>query len=155
MTITITLHFKFICGMQLSLISVTTKKLNSSFSRTQPFKFSTMKNSTFNLVLPRSGIWEDCFCPVFFYRHADCYNLKTCSCLGNTVFSNSFIEFCHLEDGDISIQIQNLTNEMNGNRLSIFHEFFCRYNLKLIPPYRIYTNSFEIAIGKGLYLVLK
>ena len=128
-------------------IAVTTIKLYSSFSHTSTL-FSPLTNSTFNLVLPCPGTEEDCYCPVYFNDNAKCYNLISCNCLGNTAFENSPIEFCHLSEGNsMTMQIQNLTNELNGSRLSIFHELFCEYNF--IPPYRIYTNSFEIAIGKN------
>ena len=130
-----------------SSITATMVNLYSSLSRTLIFTFSNLITSTFHLVLPRSGFEEDCFCPVLFAEDSKYYDLKSCSCLNNTVFQNSYFNFCLTEDQKISFQIKNLTRNMNGSRLSIFHEFFCTRNF--LPPYRIYTHSFEIAIGKS------
>lgn len=123
--------------------------LYSSLSRTPLITISNLINSTFHLVLPRSGFEEDCFCPVFFTEDSKYYDLKSCSCLNSTVFQNSNFNFCVTDDHKISFQVKNLSSNMNGSHLSIFHEFFCTRNF--IPPYRIYAHLFEIAIGKSSY----
>ena len=131
----------------LSLVAAFAIKLNSSFAKTDYFNIST-SNVTFSIVLPQSGSEEDCFCPIFFFQDMDCYDLQSCSCLSKTNFSSSFFNFCRLpEDQGISMLIQNLTKEVNGSRIWIVHNFFCENNF--IPPYRIYSDLLEIAIGKS------
>ena len=141
----------------LFVIETTTRQLDSSFSKTNKITFFTLNNSTFYLVLPRMGTEEDCFCPIIFQTNAHCYSVKNCFCLDDTLFYNSMIEFCYisvLNDSIlVSMQIQNMTSDMDGHRLSIVHVFFCQYNF--LPPYRIYTNSFQIAIGKNFLMALQ
>lgn len=131
---------------------MTTIRIKSSFSKSKTITFTTLTNNNiFYLVLPRYGTEEDCFCPVFFLKDINCFNLNECYCLDSTVFNNTLIEFCRQsEDDHVSIQLKGLSEEVDGNRLSIFHEFFCDYNF----PYRIYTHSFELAIGKGNVMVI-
>ena len=107
--------------------------------------FSESKNSPINIVFPSQGSL-DCFCPVVFLEQ-ECYSLRDCSCFNSTAFNRLAVDVCLKEEGMYVLRAQNLTRDINNSVLHIYHGYYCKE--VYIPPYRVYTHSFRIKVGKN------
>lgn len=134
-------------SLSIFLFAVVTKNLNASRTRSKTVTIPTETEETVNIILPLPNSQSfDCACPITFFN-GQCTNLKTCSCINETVFNTS-VNICNTTDG-LQLKFENLTEAMNGSRIFFYQSRNCDGN----PSYSKYIASYEILEGKFTWCV--